>query len=386
MTTPASGEISIQDIVDEFGGTAPHAMSEYYGVGNVPASGELKMSDFYGQSNIIPSPVGLIVPTTSATTPTGWSAFTSANDRFIVGAGSTYGAGSTGGANTASISGTLSNTGSHTGSSSGSIINGNDGYVAKQAYNGSSGAHSHTISGNVTSLDVYKNFRLLKCTSSGVQLPQNAILLAATSLSGLTNVETSTDRFLRAASSAGGTGGSASASGSITTSNSGGHSHSGGNANPYGGGSISNSNTAGAHSHSASISGTLNTKRKYLSAWTNASANYDLVANGIAMWESATPPAGWYICNGANGTPDLRDYFIRIGNTGNHGTSSGTNSFNWSGSGGNTVSHSHVGGNVGVYVGNGYHGTYGWTHTHNVSGSATAVPPYYGLYFVMYGG
>ena len=51
MTTPASGEISIQDIVDEFGGTAPHALSEYYGAGGVPSSGELTLSDFYGRSN-----------------------------------------------------------------------------------------------------------------------------------------------------------------------------------------------------------------------------------------------------------------------------------------------------------------------------------------------
>ena len=30
MPIQSSGQISKQDIVDEFGGTAPHAMSEYY--------------------------------------------------------------------------------------------------------------------------------------------------------------------------------------------------------------------------------------------------------------------------------------------------------------------------------------------------------------------
>jgi microcystin-dependent protein len=30
----------------------------------------------------------------------------------------------------------------------------------------------------------------------------------------------------------------------------------------------------------------------------------------IAMWEGSTPPSGWAICNGTNGTPDLRGKFI----------------------------------------------------------------------------
>ncbi len=61
MAVTSSGEISKQDIVDEFGGTAPHAMSEYYRNGgevgggntNVPTSGEIKMSDFYGAQDAI---------------------------------------------------------------------------------------------------------------------------------------------------------------------------------------------------------------------------------------------------------------------------------------------------------------------------------------------
>jgi hypothetical protein len=51
MAVQSSGEISIQDIVDEFGGTAPHSLSEYYGSDSVPSSGEISISDFYGTSN-----------------------------------------------------------------------------------------------------------------------------------------------------------------------------------------------------------------------------------------------------------------------------------------------------------------------------------------------
>ena len=61
MPIQSSGQISKQDIVDEFGGTAPHAMSEYYRGGsevgsgntNVPTSGEIQMSDFYGAQDAI---------------------------------------------------------------------------------------------------------------------------------------------------------------------------------------------------------------------------------------------------------------------------------------------------------------------------------------------
>lgn len=52
MALPAVGsEITMVDIATEFGGVIPHALSEYYGDGNAPASGEIQMSaDFGGTS------------------------------------------------------------------------------------------------------------------------------------------------------------------------------------------------------------------------------------------------------------------------------------------------------------------------------------------------
>lgn len=51
MALQESGPISILDIANEFGGTAPHSLSEYYGVsGGIPTSGEISISDFYGAS------------------------------------------------------------------------------------------------------------------------------------------------------------------------------------------------------------------------------------------------------------------------------------------------------------------------------------------------
>ncbi len=68
-----------------------------------------------------------------------------------------------------------------------------------------------------------------------------------------------------------------------------------------------------------------------------ASAEFAVPSGGIIMWSGsqASIPAGWFLCNGANGTPDLRDRFV-VG----AGTSYGVGA-----SGGSkdavVVSHSH---------------------------------------------
>lgn len=58
MVLQASGPISLADIAAEFGGAAPHSLSEYYRGGanvpdtaanaGIPTSGAIKLSDFYG--------------------------------------------------------------------------------------------------------------------------------------------------------------------------------------------------------------------------------------------------------------------------------------------------------------------------------------------------
>ena len=47
MTLPTSGEISLQDIEDEFGGTGAISLQEYYGTHpDLPESGQIKVKDF----------------------------------------------------------------------------------------------------------------------------------------------------------------------------------------------------------------------------------------------------------------------------------------------------------------------------------------------------
>ena len=61
MAIQSSGQIKITDIVNEFGGSTPHSLSEYYRNGgsvpanntSVPTSGAISMSNFYGATNEI---------------------------------------------------------------------------------------------------------------------------------------------------------------------------------------------------------------------------------------------------------------------------------------------------------------------------------------------
>jgi hypothetical protein len=56
MALQSSGAISFSQIAAEFGGSAPHSMSEYYplaglGVTGLPSSGTFNFSHFHGKSN-----------------------------------------------------------------------------------------------------------------------------------------------------------------------------------------------------------------------------------------------------------------------------------------------------------------------------------------------
>lgn len=61
MAIKTSGPLSIQDVVNEFGGSAPHSLNEYYRGGgrvpdapinnSVPTSGAISLENFYGATN-----------------------------------------------------------------------------------------------------------------------------------------------------------------------------------------------------------------------------------------------------------------------------------------------------------------------------------------------
>ena len=91
----------------------------------------------------------------------------------------------------------------------------------------------------------------------------------------------------------------------------------------------------------------------------NIGASAGVPSGVICMWSGLATniPTGWYLCDGTNNTPDLRNRFV-IGATGNYspGSTGGTTSFSVSGSTGATTltvdqmpSHTHT-----VYGGSGY--------------------------------
>ena len=161
-------------------------------------------------------------------------------------------------------------------------------------------------------------------------------------------------------------------------------------------------------------------------SFVNATVNTAIPAGIIAMWSGsiASIPIGWYLCNGLNGTPDLRDKFV-VG---------AGSSYSVAGTGGSkdavVVSHTHsvvgtvasrsitgqfrvgglnqspdgtvfsAGGDTGARPGLDSNSgsqhiiNFNATHDHSFSGSASTtgssatdanLPPYYALAYIMKG-
>tara|TARA_B100000123_G_scaffold6404_1_gene4777 strand:+ start:789 stop:1403 length:615 start_codon:yes stop_codon:yes gene_type:complete len=92
MTIVSSGAISINSLVGEYGGSAPHAMNEYYrggglvanhsNNGNVPTSGVIQLDDFYGANNTSPAPTSYSYGITLGSPGGGRAGFASGSGGF----------------------------------------------------------------------------------------------------------------------------------------------------------------------------------------------------------------------------------------------------------------------------------------------------------------
>jgi len=325
-------------------------------------------------------PAGLIVPFTGSSIPANWSRFTLADNRMIVGAGSTYSPLSTGGGGNVSISTTSSTIGNHLGTS----FNGESNITSSPNAGGptSSGGHSHTITGTGFQTDLYQNYILIKAQQQTSLIPNGGRLLSHLDLStNLNNVDNTINRFLMSNATAGGTGGSASISINCTTNTVGDHSH--GNTGFGGlsaGGIPYGTFAAGSHSHVITMLGTLATKQKYLACWNKAAQAFSLVKNGIGMWESLSIPTGWGLCDGTQGTPDMRDFFLRIGDLSTMNTSSGNNQVTFSGTT-DIKSHNHAAGTSSAAATNWHINSI--SHSHTASQVLSAIQSYCALSFIM---
>jgi microcystin-dependent protein len=130
--------------------------------------------------------------------------------------------------------------------------------------------------------------------------------------------------------------------------------------------------------------------------------NGTIPIGGIIMWSGAAVPAGWALCDGGPGRPDLRGRFI-VGTGTATGPGAGATNYTLNArAGAETVAHTHsvdppitttssTGGGEGVAA---VHENDGWPGGHNhtvdiaafTSGGASATenrPPYYALAFII---
>lgn len=111
--------------------------------------------------------------------------------------------------------------------------------------------------------------------------------------------------------------------------------------------------------------------------------SYVVPSGGIIMWSGAIAniPAGWVLCNGSNGTPDLRNQFV----VGAYEDVTGVANTTITGS--PTVSGTTTEPTINVSTGTIAKGTTGTSSNVVDSVSATAsgliTPPYYALAFIM---
>ena len=337
-------------------------------------------------------PTGIIVPYESTSTvPTGFTRFSASDNKFIVGASTTKAVTTTGGSSSVSVSGTTSTNGDHTGGPDNGTYSGffgsNTAYPDGPIIRGN---HSHTFSGSVTNvLPASKQVILVKATQNHYNLPENICVLKHTAgaFTGLTRVTGINDYVMYSNAASIGVAGSNSTSSAVTTSTAGLHAphQTGGNSGfiGYPGGPFLN---AGDHTHTGTLSGTVNPLNRYIALYKAATANLDIPnENVIGMWESETPPEGWYVCDGTNGTPDLRDHFIKFVDTDTDiGDESGSTDLTYSGTLSATPVHNHGDSNFGsVFRTSVYHYTNFQMDTHTASSTVTYNPPYYALVFIM---
>jgi len=334
-------------------------------------------------------PIGIILPYASSdSTPSGFSEYTLADSKFIIGAGGTYTNGATGGTTNITVSSTSSTNGSHTGTTflTRTYNSGSD-YSGISSNSVASGNHSHTFSTTGSIEPLYRTFRLVKTTEELSSIPQNVCVFSHTSILNGMTAQASSQEYFKASTTYNNTGGNTTASVAGTTNSSGSHSH--GNISriayvEFGNGYKYNLNQ-GAHSHSVGLSGSLEPTYKYLSLWKNATTTVDVGANVIGMWEGSSAPEGWQLCDGTNGSPDMRDYFLRIGDETTHNTSGGTNSLSLSGTTSTGGSHHHKGISREIGYSNYYpsHSNTTAMAGHTFSWSGSYVPPYYALTFII---
>ena len=347
----------------------------------------------------IPAGVILIWTGTNASIPAGWTRETALDDKFPKGHGA-QNPNTSGGSNTHSHS-----DGGHTHtliSHTHTYATGNSGTFGDGSYSGSgggnaSGNHNHssstttaisggTLSDTVTWASVNQEppyYKVIFVKPSGLASPIKAGLIAhyngATVPTGYYYCDGNNstpdlrDKYLKGASTgadAGSTGGALTHQHTITHGHTGvNHSHTGGMGSYSGDSRESGSNDVGNfvynyHSHTATLNNTANAVGNYTKTDAGASDTVEPAYKKIGLIKCATPslklgmiglwlgaivdcPKNWIVCDGNNGTIDMRDKFIKIPSTlANNNDTGGSNTHAHTG-----VIHTHTSTGTHVHTG-----------------------------------
>ena len=344
---------------------------------------------WHGIGTLIALPTGIIMPfnDVSANIPTGWEHFTAADDKSIKGVSS--GAGVAGGSLLIEHDLVTDSAGLHAGSNGymdWSCASGGTGSTWPRK-GGNSGSHAHTVYTNFT--PSLARIVLMRAIADHDSLPVDAGLISLIARSGLDDI-TPTGNILNGAGLVS-VGGTVAEVNRYTTSSNGSHHHFLSEC----GGAFQSSNTyrvnytgVAAHSHNdmATPSVTDSIRRFYMGLYTSATRTISANTSTIGMWESDTPPEGWVICDGTNGTPNLVDHFIGFDVT-KLETFDGDGTIESAGGniGSTAWSHTHnrEAATSNPHMTYQYHFTYSATHSHTVASKASSFEPeHYTLIFI----
>ncbi len=332
-------------------------------------------------------PTGLIVPYTGGVggAPSGWSLYSTANNYHIVGAGDTY-AVNDNGAGSGNFSATLSTIADHLGTNPISTTVVNQGNKYRNV--GYGGAHGHTAT--ISYIPPRIGCYLIKAGADQTDFPTNSVVWTygrdKSSINNVFNIWTGGYMFYALAGnwSAG-----TNTYNSNVTDSQGNHNHGISDSGDSSGYDASVS--SGGHTHTIDITMTNYLRQQAMAAWRNATSTVSLNKYGsniIGMYESTTPPTGWYLCDGSNGTPDMRNYFVKNTTQASAGSGSGDGTVT-AGTAGTTThgTHRHKDSNESGFGDKScYHLDYVTMAAHaQLSDNQVWLPPYYALAFIMKG-
>lgn len=338
-------------------------------------------------------PEGAIALLAGTTVPAGWALYTPPNGKYIVGAGGAYTIGDTGGSEAvAAWNFTSSADGAHTGTgllgdAALGVQTPNRNFIASSK---SEGNHTHTFGIPAHTVDMLRrhNQLIIKVGGGDLELPPAAMVLGLKNVNTLASkITTYAGRLLRADTVAADFG-VGPRTFTVTTSSVADHRHA-----VYGliytqefystiGDQYISDASSGGHRHTATITLTPKIKKQQLCLYGSA-VTYAIRAGMIFMWSGSliSLPPDYVLCDGQNGTPDMRDRFLEL--AGNEPTSAEGNDTLEAKITLDRKEHNHYGGLV---KSKGRGGTLHYDseyHDHKSTETRPFTPPHYALAFIM---